>query len=254
MNMKCWLLLAGLLALPSPGHAHPMPIFDLDALLFSSESVVEGSISATHTRHYDLEADVRVEKTWAGTNLTGRTVTIGNLSLYYKGRSWINTPGPHKLKVGGQTRTVYFAEPEQARPLRTGDPALFFIYKPSSLSFALPEGTWWAISSGVYLVRPSGISGFTQRSNPGGYDEVPGTTRAHFNAAFAASWTRVKDLKAHLHRTPQKQDASYFQAWKKRRQKVVTDNHWFNADLIEQKVDERLQKIAQLSNATRQTP
>lgn len=243
MNVKCCLLFVGMLALPSAAHAKAMPTFDLDALLFLSESVVEGSIRVTHTRNYDLNADVQVEKTWAGTNLTGRTVSVGDLSLYFKGRSWISKTGPHKLNVGGKTQTIYFAEPEQPRSLRVGDRALFFIYKPLPLSPSLSRATWWALSSGVYLVRPGGISGFTQRNNPGGYDEVPGTTRARFNAAFAASWTRVKDLKAHLQGPVQKRDIAYFQSWKKRRRQVITSNHWFSADAIEQKVDERLEKI-----------
>lgn len=219
--MKHWFFAAALLCVSSVAHAALMPTYDMDELLFSSESVIEGPIVAVHTRNYERSADVRVERTWQGQNI-GQVVTVGDLGLYSISRS-----------------------PERTTDFKRGDHAIFFLQHPPSDLLSLPKEKWWALASGVRLVRSGRVLGFTQIRNPGGYDELPAVSRAVFDAGFAASRARIADLKRHLHAPVRLEDKPYFERWKAARRQALSKSRFGRfGDVISQAIEKRLDQVA----------
>jgi len=209
-------------------HAAFMPTLDMDELLFSSDEVVEGRIVAVHARNYQRTADVRVEKTWAGRDLGGHTIAVGDLELYTENLSM-----------------------ERRGSLEKGDRAIFFLRDVKARTFMSldPQSARYeVIFSGVRLIRRNRVSGFTQNSNPGGYDELPSVSRAVFDAGFAASRARIADLKTHLRAPVRAQDKPYFMQWKVlREQELARVRYPMFGDTLSQALDERLRQIALLT-------
>jgi len=211
-------------------HASPLPTLDMDELLFSSDEVVEGPIVAVHERNYSRTADVRVEKTSVGRDLSGHTIPVSNLELY----------------------TESFPE-GRLDQLRKGDRAIFFVRDSKAHpaeSYLYQGARYWVNYSGVRLIRLNRVSGFTQYSNPGGYDELPPVSRAVFDAGFAASRARIADLQTHLRAPVRAQDYRYFVQWQfSRAQRLPHDGHRFFSDTLSQALDERLRQIRLLSQS-----
>lgn len=254
--MKKLFIMAAILAATQLAQARQMPTLDIDALLFSSESVVEGPIVVEHTKTYDFDsrkltllegADVRVEKTLVGADLNGKIVQVGDLSLYRKGQMWIRYSKLEKRIVNGKTQMHYAQLPADKQPkseqLKIGDRAIFFLWKPAStvnLTGQKNRADFWALSSGVRLIRKDQISGFSQMSNPGGYGERRGTSRAAFDAGFAASLKRVRELQSRLAAPPDAKDREFFQNWLLRREESKKRSFWHGSDSIANAVKKRL--------------
>jgi len=226
--MKRLFLALFLLGAIHSAHASPLPTLDMDELLFSSDEVVEGPIVATYKRNYDLEADVRVEKTWMGRDLSGYMITVDDLVLYSKNLS-----------------------AERRDSLGKGDRAIFFLHDVKAHRFMSlnPRSARYEVKfSGVRLIRLNRVSGFTQNSDPGGYDELPSVSRAVFDAGFAASRARVADLKTHLRASVSVQDKPYFVRWKVlHMQRMGLVERTFFGDTLSQALDERLRQITRLT-------
>lgn len=230
-----------LLSIPHLAQARPLPTFDIDALNFSAESVIEGEIVAPHTVSYPRagsetltlveSADVRVAKTLAGTDLSGQTVNVNYLSLYRVGQPWITYAKLQKQIVNGKTQMSYVAVPQQPqktmRSLEKGDRAIFFLDQTQGA-----DKGYFAIASGVRFLRKDRIAGFSQWSNPGGYHELRGSTRAAFDAGFAASLARVSELKRRLAAPPVASNAAFFGDWLERRKAAQNQTGWHGSDAI----------------------
>ena len=262
--MKSFLLAAILtFAAPQIAHAKSMPTLDMDALLFSSELVVEGPIVAQYLTTYKqhkitlLEgADVKVEKTLVGDDCNGKIVALGDVSLYRKGQMWIRYSKLEKQVINGKTQMVYVTLPAAQQPkmtqLEKGDRAIFFLQKaPRQLNDSIRRADFWVLASGVRLVRQNQnqeqVSGFSQMSNPGPYGETRGTSRAIFDAGFAASVARVSELKSKLAAPPNLADVAFFQSWAKRRKDAKTRSYWRGSDVILKAVETQLAAIEALN-------
>lgn len=217
-----------LLGAINSAHAAPLPTLDMDELLFSSDEVVEGRIVAIHARNYQRTANVRVEKTWAGRDLSGHTIAVGDLELYS-----INLSAERRDQLGKGDRAIFFLRDSKAHP---PDP------------FRRHGARYEVVFSGVRLLRANRVSGFTQNSNPGGYDELPSVSRAVFDAGFAASRARIADLKAHLRAPVRVQDKPYFDQWMALHiQRMARYRYRMFGDTLFQALDERRRQIALLT-------
>lgn len=250
--MKRLILIAGLLCLAPLSQASPLPTLDMDELLFSCDAVVEGSVAAASTHGYERLAQVKVGRVLAGDALIG-SLSL-DVSLYSK--KALGNEGIYgdlqKRRVKGKTVMVFvpFAHqpPQISRDLSAGDRAIFFLRDRAKHPFPFEKSSGLIIlNSGVRLLRSGRVAGFTQRENPGGYDEQPGVPRAVFDAGFAASRARVADLKAHLLRPARLEDAAYFEVWNARR-RANPANRWFTGALSNA-INERLAQIHKLKRS-----
>lgn len=247
------LLLAALLCAVSLAQAHPLPTLDMDELLFSSDAVVEGRIVRASTRDYERLAHVKVGRALAGDALAGGLSL--DVSLYAKkelGDEGIYGDSQRR-RVKGKTVMVFvpFAHqpPQTSRDLGAGDRAIFFLRSRAKHPLDAEKASGFAIlDSGVRLLRQNRVAGFTQKSNPGGYDELPAVPRTAFDAGFATSRARVADFKAHLARPARLEDAAYFERWSARRQ-VKTFDIWFRPGALSSAINKRLAQIHKLKRS-----
>lgn len=263
--MKHLILVAAFLCVAPVAHAKPLPAYDMDELLFSSDAVVEGSIVRASTHDYQRLAQVKVERVLTGDALAGGLSL--DVSLYAKKE--LGNEGTYgelqKRRVKGKTVMVFvpFAHqpPQIPRELSAGDRAIFFLRNRIKHPFDFEKASGFAIVySGVRLLRSGRVGGFTQMSNPGGYVEQPGVPRAVFDAGFAASRARISDLKRHLHAPVRLQDKPYFDHWKAARRQALLQRDaqlrpYFAmpGDRVSRAIDERLHRIALLKRRARQT-
>ena len=239
--MKKLILSAILLLGTAPmANASPWPALDVDALFFSSQSVVEGTVVGEHkTTNPQFKpplifidrADVKIEKTLLGADLTGKMVDVGDLSLYQKWTAMrfieVKTPLPKPLG------------PETVN-LETGDRAIFFLESaPSNPDLAAEKLTLgvWAPDSDA---RKKGISGFIQLNTAGGYGQMGGVSRAVFDVRFAASLARVAELKTKLAAPLDAKNRAFFLNWKKRREDYAKESLWPTNDAISDAVNKKL--------------
>ncbi len=259
--MKRTFLLLAVLGVASIAHAHPEPTLDIDALVWGSDAVVEGTVAKAHTRTYPPRdggftvvesADVRVERGWMGAILPGRTVLVGDLSLYsVGGGEGAVASALGILTENGKTVTEW-VRPSEPRSLGAGDRAIFFLRDARRHPDAYGAAGFAALPSGIRMVRGGRVWGFRQWSNPGGYGETAPVSRAAFDAGFAASRARIAELKARLHNPPRAADRAFFARWKAARQSARQGRDSWGADQgLTQALDERLAQIARVAPQTR---
>ena len=222
-----------LVSMAHMANADILPTLDLDALLFSSDSVVEGRITGEHTienvrtnpefNWTELDsADVKVKKTLMGADLNGKTVNIGALAFYKKSKQ--------VSFVGGESSPIIKQARFSGSNLEKGDRAIFFLEKlpPNAQAHSNSE-TWidrtfttdsdfWVIGSGVGLLRRKSISGFIPRGNSIVFNEIKGDLRANFDKDFAASLARVAELKTKLAAPLDVKNRAFFADWETRRE------------------------------------
>ena len=243
--MKKLILTAALLLGTSHiANAAQLPILDMDALLFSSESVVEGPIVGENTVDYVNanskftwkilnSADVKVEKTLLGVDLNGKTVNVGNLSIYKK---WTDV-----RFVEGERLPIIDKSWFPTANLETGDRAIFFLKKPPVELKTTAQ--FWTMMSGVRLLRKTSISGFSQASSVGGYTESDADLRSNFDGNFAASLARVDELKSQLSAPSEVENRAFFVEWKARRKEYAKRAEWVGGDAIDEAVKKKLALI-----------
>ena len=197
------LVLSAILALGAPqsAHAASWSPLDWDAMIFESQAVVEATVMSEHhevTRPdfkpplvFIDRADVKVEKTLLGADLTGKTLNIGDVALYQK---WT------AMRFIENPPAAVFQPPSAPLKLETGDRAIFFLESAdSSLNLAAEnlslEGFFPA--SNAPIARKE-VLGSIEINSAGGYGEMRGVSRAVFNTRFAASLARVAELKTKL--------------------------------------------------------